>query len=349
MSDALGGDAWSSGSYLDCCGGLRVSFRDYRYLCLLSPPPPPLSPPPPPPRDGVRSFYIYRAQVTFSEARPRHFLDMSQLGPFCAHRAQSDVDYPIGNHNLANLPGVLKYVHSEVVNAQSYDSGVCTRHYEISRILRYRLSSSSPSARRRLRLGITMLTRYPRLDFLNPPPFGAGFGPFVAFDRGRCTIYECATQADFWTSRGGFYVGCQEAQQLGYQGAAWYSLAGSCPGEAWERKGAACKRLQRGGECAHSRRTEGETPQPCPFRPLYRTSSTGDQTAARHAPGGSTRWARSGSTSSLASPTAATGATRTIATRATQRLATSTTASAGRRAGSASGTSPATPRPTRRG
>mmetsp|Transcript_34503 Transcript_34503/g.108336 ORF Transcript_34503/g.108336 Transcript_34503/m.108336 type:complete len:303 (-) Transcript_34503:235-1143(-) len=207
MSDALGGDAWSSGSYLDCCGGLRVSFRDYRYLCLLSPPPPPLSPPPPPPRDGVRSFYIYRAQ--------------------------SDVDYPIGNHNLANLPGVLKYVHSEVVNAQSYDSGVCTRHYEISRILRY------------------------RLDFLNPPPFGAGFGPFVAFDRGRCTIYECATQADFWTSRGGFYVGCQEAQQLGYQGAAWYSLAGSCPGEAWERKGAACKRLQRGGECAHSRRPDG--------------------------------------------------------------------------------------------
>ena len=77
-----------------------------------------------------------------------------------------------------------------MVNAQSYDSGVCTRHYEISRILRYRLSSSSPSARRRLRLGITMLTRYPRLDFLNPPPFGAGFGPFVAFDRGRSTPHQ---------------------------------------------------------------------------------------------------------------------------------------------------------------
>ena len=44
----------------------------------------------------------------------------------------------------------------------------------------------------------------------------------------RCTIYECATQADFWTARGGFYVGCQKAEQLGYEGAAWYSLAGRC-------------------------------------------------------------------------------------------------------------------------
>jgi len=126
MSDALGGDAWSSGSYLDCCGGLRVSFRDYRYLCHLSPPPPPLSPPPPPPRDGVRSFYIYRAQVTLaetpfrdtSETLPRHVSPRPVLRPptppFCA---QSDVDYPIGNHNLANLPGVLKYVHSEAVGA----------------------------------------------------------------------------------------------------------------------------------------------------------------------------------------------------------------------------------------
>ena len=48
-----------------------------------------------------------------------------------------------------------------------------------------------PSARL-LRLGITMLTRYPRLDFLNPPPFGAGFGPFVAFDRGRSTPLTAA-------------------------------------------------------------------------------------------------------------------------------------------------------------
>jgi len=51
---------------------------------------------------------------------------------------------------------------------------------------------------------------------------------------------------------------------------------GSCPGEAWERKGAACKRLQRGGECAHSRRAGDATghwplASPRPFHPPYRT------------------------------------------------------------------------------
>ena len=42
---------------------------------------------------------------------------------------------------------------------------------------------------------------------------------------------------------------------------------GSCPGEAWERKGAACKRLQRGGECAHSRRAGDATGLTLPFPP----------------------------------------------------------------------------------
>ena len=135
----------------------------------------------------------------------------------------------------------------------------------------------------------------------------------------RCTIYECATQADFWTARGGFYVGCQEAQQLGYQGAAWYSLAGRCQPKLCrgERRGMMVingspmcdRKLPRRGvgaqgsgvQAAAARR--GVRAQQARGRrhwphlalstlPSTAPGATGDPTAARHAPGGSTRWAR---------------------------------------------------------
>merc|ERR1719210_1076031 len=79
---------------------------------------------------------------------------------FYMYRAQSDRDYPFENVNAADLPGVMWYLHNEVV-------GATPRKYNVTRILRYKVT--------------TMPTRelYRRTH--------TQFAAFVAFDDGKCT------------------------------------------------------------------------------------------------------------------------------------------------------------------
>lgn len=137
---------------------------------------------------------------------------------FYMYRAQGAATYPLRNVDMADLPGVLWYLHDEVVTT-------CPRKNGITRILRRKL---------------TVMNTQELYDDRRTQ-----FGPFVAFDKGQCTVPGC----DAIWQQYGFVVGCQVldvsqanynspqlphsncamSQDWGCDGAVWYSVPGhSC-------------------------------------------------------------------------------------------------------------------------
>lgn len=129
---------------------------------------------------------------------------------FYMYRAQSDHNYIPSNVDMADLPGVMYYLHHEIVKVNA-TPGV--RMNGITRILRF-LVRMRPSQQ----LAQQMKT----------------FMPFVAFDKGKCSVPGCSK---LWAHYG-FAVGCQK-QGAGSTGFAytaptepsgvWFSLPGACP------------------------------------------------------------------------------------------------------------------------
>jgi len=140
---------------------------------------------------------------------------------FYMYRATSDENYPIENVNAANLPGVLRYLHDEVVIT-------CPRKHDITKI-------------RRLKV-----TMYNTQDLHKIPPH-AQFGPYAAFEEGRCRVPGCKK---LW-NRFGFVVGCQKkgTAVAHYVDGIWYSLPGRCPERPFFHKSRFCMRYERGGRC----------------------------------------------------------------------------------------------------
>ena len=129
---------------------------------------------------------------------------------FYMYRAQSDHNYPMSNVDMADLAGVLYYLHHEIVKTNA-TPGV--RMNGITRILRW-LVTVRPSEQ----------VSGQNLQFM----------PFVAFDSGRCSVPGCNRLWDHY----GFAVGCQRAQDghanYAYQSpnnpfGVWFSLPGACP------------------------------------------------------------------------------------------------------------------------
>merc|ERR1719203_414667 len=85
--------------------------------------------------------------------------------------------YPFENVNAGNLPGIMWYLHNEVV-------GQTPRKFHISRIARYKVQTRATQ---------------PLADA------GMDFGVRYAFDKGQCTgPFSCDRQ---W-QKFGFFVGC---------------------------------------------------------------------------------------------------------------------------------------------
>eukprot|EP00434_Breviolum_minutum_P016247 symbB.v1.2.014318.t1/scaffold1020.1/size145545/6 len=150
---------------------------------------------------------------------------------FYMYRAQSDSDYDFENVNAANLAGLMWYLEHEVVFAQ------CPRHYNITRILRFKVSIKVPKT------------------------FDHNFSRFWAFDRGMCTSPACAN--DY--AQHGFTVGCQYQDAASYPGAVWYSLPGRCPLTPLVAKkgctalpGGNCQRPNGDADCTWSAEKAGE-------------------------------------------------------------------------------------------
>mmetsp|Transcript_82392 Transcript_82392/g.233662 ORF Transcript_82392/g.233662 Transcript_82392/m.233662 type:complete len:457 (+) Transcript_82392:125-1495(+) len=154
---------------------------------------------------------------------------------FYMYRAQSDADYPATNVNMGDLPGVLWYLHNEVIVSNP-------RKYDVTRIIRFRVTVKTTQH------GYAMTH--------------SQFGPFTAFDRGQCTVPTC----DSIFQQNGYLVGCQNtdsSQGLGNyvslqsvpctppncKEGTWYSLPGPCPSYPLENKDYTCNGTSPGGQC----------------------------------------------------------------------------------------------------
>lgn len=138
---------------------------------------------------------------------------------FYMYRAQSDAKYPFTNVNAADIPGVMWYLHNEVVT-------MCPRKYAVTRILRLKVT----------------VTKTQQLRAANS---GFFLGAFKAFDYGQCTVPNCASS---WV-REGYTVGCQP-RPYGNSPGHWYSLPGPCPTQQLGKKSPECLASEPGGLCS---------------------------------------------------------------------------------------------------
>lgn len=162
------------------------------------------------------------------------------LMTFYMYRAQSQANYSMQNVNMADLAGVMWYLHNEIVCATP-------RKYDVTRILRYKATMKTTA------------------EWWNNTP-GHQFGPFSAYDSAKCTADGC----DSFLKQFGYMVGCQVLDPLQFNyvpfpetiplckdqpdlaacaAGTWYSLPGACPSKDLQGKDEACKVAQPGGAC----------------------------------------------------------------------------------------------------
>lgn len=173
---------------------------------------------------------------------------------FYMYRAVSDESYPPVNINAANLPGVLWYLHHEVV-VQS------PRKFNIQKIMRFKVQTraTAPLAKQGMNFGA-------RLAFDK----GQATGPFVCGRKETAPEPEfvqgafqnqCLGKLDgyhhpFEWEKFGYFVGCNNLGDfpfpeypVAYPGAAWYSLPGDCPSRQFYNHDDQCRRNDPGGLC----------------------------------------------------------------------------------------------------
>lgn len=153
------------------------------------------------------------------------------------YRAQSDQDYPMRNVNTGDLAGVMWYLHNEIIGFP--DPNYRIRHFNITRIIRFKATFQNPPA-----------------FFRN---FRTKFGPYVAYNAGKCGGPGCDTYPQY-----GAVVGCQMAAQQVANYASpsgelpvWYSLPGPCPEHEYAAKDPACIRRSPGGDCGRGNPVTG--------------------------------------------------------------------------------------------
>jgi len=147
---------------------------------------------------------------------------------FYMYRAQSDNNYIMSNIDMADLAGVMYYLHNEIAK-NNLTEGV--RMNGITRILRF-LVTMRPSPELASQMKVFM--------------------PFVAFDEGRCSVPGCNKLWEHY----GFAVGCQkQGASTGFaysedSSGAWFSLPGACPVLPVGSKDQSCKTKYPGGGCS---------------------------------------------------------------------------------------------------
>jgi len=157
---------------------------------------------------------------------------------FYMYRVQNDENYPDENINTADLPGILWYLHHEVVTQ-------CPRKFGISRIRRLKVTMKNTC------------------DLYNEQQ--TQYGPYVAFDAGQCTVPNCA---QIW-QKYGQVVGCQHipynvgvyaayCRPPNCRQAHWYSLPGKCPSQTLWAKTPDCIAQEPTGACPIGSPVTGE-------------------------------------------------------------------------------------------
>eukprot|EP00965_Chrysotila_dentata_P022981 761603-Pleurochrysis_carterae.AAC.1 len=161
------------------------------------------------------NYYIYHAESSLHQKQP----NVNFESP--AH---------LENVNVANLQGVLTYLHYEVLpHSKCYNPPLVTRALGIDRIARYNVTSMA-----------TEMSGYDEQAGIRHQ-----FAYFTNMDDGR----GWHSYADGFDPS----VGCGQPWYPGweaYEGALFFTLPGRCPGSVWEQKTDACMRAESGGECA---------------------------------------------------------------------------------------------------
>ncbi|CAE7449237.1 ENDOU, partial [Symbiodinium necroappetens] len=187
----------------------------------------------------------------------------SPLLTFYMYRAVSDEVYPPLNTNLGSLPGVLWYLHHEVVIQ-------APRKFQISRILRYKVQMRATAPLLRLGMHFGVRLAYDK---------GQATGPFVC-GRTNVTNKDGTTEGykpkfcgdgafkaqylpdlkpyknEYEYSAYGYNVGCNKLGEypfpmhpVYYPNAIWYTLPGACPNNLYYNKDNSCQASQPGGYC----------------------------------------------------------------------------------------------------
>jgi len=172
---------------------------------------------------GERSFYVYRSK-TWDK-------------------------YEDTNVNMANLAGVLWYLHNEVV-------GHCPRKFGITRVIRYKITMKPTEELQRSH---------------------SNFARLCHFDRGQCTGPESSLN-DY--KKYGYVPGCDKPNHgvANYPDATWYSFPGECPTRPIGAKSSGCIHNQKGGLCKR-----GEPwSKTCTWRREYAGQLTLDQITSNH-------------------------------------------------------------------
>jgi len=154
---------------------------------------------------------------------------------FYLYRAQNNDEYTFENVNAASLPGVLWYIHHEVVIT-------CPRKFGITRIRRLKVTVKNTC------------------DLYKAKK--TQFGPYVPFDSGKCTTDGCEKIWDDYGpvvgcqhipfNTGIFAAYCKKPNNGTYEHCAyaeWFSLPGPCPSKKYPSKTKECKKKVPGGLC----------------------------------------------------------------------------------------------------
>lgn len=141
---------------------------------------------------------------------------------FYGYRAARDGLYPFEQGiTMANLPGLMWYLHNQVVTD-------CPRRFNVHRILRYRVT---------MKATVALYSQTKR-----------NFDTFVPFEKSKCVDPRC--QEDHWMKYG-YTVGCTylDLFQGAYMDASFYSFPGNCPSQDLSDKDPKCRTLEPGGFC----------------------------------------------------------------------------------------------------
>lgn len=164
-------------------------------------------------------------EVPFNNSAQMRTPSEAPLYTYYIYRVMANQTYAPENVNVANLPGVLWYLHNEVVITSP-------RKFGIMKIVRWKIQTKAPK-----------------------PLFDAGmnFGVRYAFDVGMCTgPWYCGQMFQKY----GYFVGCNKLGDFPfptfpvyYPNGTWYSLPGPCPLKRFTDHSDQCKQEQPGGRC----------------------------------------------------------------------------------------------------
>ncbi|CAJ1335598.1 unnamed protein product [Effrenium voratum] len=165
---------------------------------------------------------------------------------FYMYRAQTDEDYSPVNQDMANVGGMLWYLHNEII----------WHHY-----IRVGSFASTPKTR----IEQWRVQMRPTCELWKR---GMAFGVVNTYDLGKCSgPFKCENLAHYgptvgcetWTKgKDNHFPHEQWYGQVRYPNAAWYSLPGECPSQKFWGKGRKCAKEEPSGACPKGKTPTGE-------------------------------------------------------------------------------------------